>query len=76
MCALFGWLDYKHIIPHKFLKNSLRRSQTRQRKEARTPLESHIFVTAKSLSLNVRNQHIKSTSMLQIVRLLSWGIPD
>ena len=20
MCALFGWLDYKHIIPHKFLK--------------------------------------------------------
>ncbi len=20
MCALFGWLDYKHIIPHKILK--------------------------------------------------------
>lgn len=20
MCALFGWLDYKHIIPHKVLK--------------------------------------------------------
>ena len=21
MCALFGWLDYKHIVPYKFLKN-------------------------------------------------------
>lgn len=20
MCALFGWLDYKHIIPYKVLK--------------------------------------------------------
>ena len=20
MCALFGWLDYKHIIPYKILK--------------------------------------------------------
>ena len=20
MCALFGWLDYKHIVPYKVLK--------------------------------------------------------
>lgn len=47
MCALFGWLDYKHIVPYKVLKKLTQALAMLRKSVELMQAEFHISVTAR-----------------------------
>ena len=75
MCALFGWLDYKHIIPYKVLKKLTQALANAAEERALMLPASHTSKMAELQFSNALSPLIKSTSMLPTVQQQLWDTP-